>query len=331
MRSPKIESPPLSSLGVLAIATLTLGALPLGAIGACGSEDPARAQATFDPQRAFRDLEAIVALGPRPPGSPELEATRAYIERELRAAGLAPIREPFDVKPPPGFKSSPPVESFAMANVYADLSAKDPDAETVILCTHFDTKIHPQRFVGANDAGSGTAVLLELARVIASGGPRAITYRFLFIDGEEALRWDWSGTDNTYGSRHHAAELVGSRRAEHVRCCVLLDLVGDRDLKFLREVYSDRRLNELFARAAAGIGLGGHLEGEREEAKDDHLSFMDVGIPSIDLIDFDYGPDNAYWHTPQDTLDKCSAESLGITGRIVLAALPEIERSFRRE
>ena len=314
---------------MLLLGALSLGALPLGAVGGCGAEDPPK-KVEFDPARAFRDLEALVALGPRPPGSAALEATRAYIEKELRAAGLQPVREPFDVKPPPGFQATPPVESFAMANVYADLAAKDPDAETVILCTHFETKIHPEHFVGANDSGSGTAALLELARVLAAGGPRSLTYRFLFIDGEESLRWEWSGSDNTYGSRHHAAQLVKERKAERVRCCVLLDLVGDKDLQFLRETYSDSRLKDLFAKAAQGIGLGQHLEGARQEAKDDHLSFMAVGIPSIDLIDFDYGPDNAWWHTPQDTLDKCSAESLGITGRIVLAALPAIEREFRR-
>jgi len=321
MRSRDITAPSFLSLGVLAI----------GAMGACGAQDVAPAKTSFDAQRAWRDLESIVALGPRPPGSPELEATRAFIERELRAAGLTPVREPFVVKPPPGFKSTPPVESFAMANVYADLVSKDPQAETVILGTHFDTKIHPQRFVGANDAGSGTAVLLELARVIASGGPRDLTYRFLFIDGEESLRFEWAGTDNTYGSRHHASKLVESRLAERVRCFVLLDLVGDKDLVFLRETLSDRRLKDLFGRAAEGIGLGAHMRGAVQEAKDDHVSFMAVGIPSIDLIDFDYGPGNSWWHTPEDTLDKCSARSLEVTGRIVLAALPEIERSFRRK
>jgi hypothetical protein len=316
---------------MLATLTLPIAMVLLGASGGCGAGTPGAEPAVFDAARAWKDLEAIVALGPRPAGSEALESTRILIERGLRASGLEPVREAFEVKTPPGFRSEKPVASFAMANVYADLAAKDPTAEMVILCTHFDTKIHPQRFVGANDGGSGTAVLLELARVLAAGGPREVTYRFLFIDGEEALRWQWEGEDHTYGSRHHAAQLVKNRQADRVRCCVLLDLVGDKDLQFLRETYSDRRLNELFARAAAGIGLGRHMEGKRQEAFDDHLSFMAVGIPSIDLIDFDYGPDNAYWHTPEDTLDKCSAQSLEATGRIVLAALPEIERTFRRK
>jgi len=327
---PAPPGPAMLRTTVLSLLLLACAALALAPAGGCGSGEAARAGAAFDSKRAWRDLEAIVALGPRPAGSPALEATRALIERELRAAGLEPVREPFDVKPPPGFVSTPPVESFALANVYADLAAKDPAADTVILCTHFDTKIHPKTFVGANDGGSGTAVLLELARVLAAAGPGPLTYRFLFLDGEEALRWEWDGTDNTYGSRHHAQALAQSRRAEHVRCCILLDMVGDKDLQFLRETYSDRRLNDLFARAAAPIGLSRHLEGKHEEARDDHLSFMAVGIPSIDLIDFDYGPENSYWHSPEDTLEHCSAASLDATGRIVLAALPEIERTFHR-
>src|SRR6185369_8941752 len=110
--------------------------------------------------------------GPRPPGSEALEKTRAYIETELRAAGLKPVREKVQVKPPAGFHAEPPVEAFDLANVYADLPASAPEAEMVIVCTHFDTKIMPVPFVGANDGGSGTAVLLELARVLAKGGPR---------------------------------------------------------------------------------------------------------------------------------------------------------------
>lgn len=308
-------------------AALALAAL-LGL--ACDRGSASAAAADFDSARAWRDLETLVALGPRPAGSEALEKTRAFLERELRAAGLEPVRETFHVKPPADFTSEKPVESFEMANVYADLPADDPKAEMVILCTHFDTKIAPFPFVGANDAGAGTAVLLELARVLAKGGPRDLAYRILFLDGEEALRWTWEGDDNTYGSRHHAAELKKSGLASRVRCCVLLDLVGDKDLRFLRETMSDRRLNDLVIEAARKVGLGAHVDGPAQEARDDHISFMNVGIPSIDLIDFQYGPGNAFWHSKDDTLDKCSRESLAITARIVLAALPAIETQFRR-
>ena len=306
----------------LALATL----LPACSAGSAMGGGP-----SFDEARAWKDLEHLVGLGPRPPGSDALEQTRAYLEQELSKAGLKAVREPFEVPAPPGAGGMKPAHAIAMANVYADLAAKDPKAETVILCTHFDTKISSERFVGANDGGSGTAVLLELARVLAASGPRDLTYRFLFLDGEEALRWDWAGDDNTYGSRHHAGELKKSGKAASVRCCILLDMVGDKDLRFWNETYSNRRLAAIVSEAAAEVGLSQHVDGKHQEARDDHLSFMAVGIPSLDLIDFDYGPDNAWWHSKDDTLDKCSAKSLGITGRIVIASLPGIEHSFARE
>jgi glutaminyl-peptide cyclotransferase len=304
--------------------------LPWPLLAACDRGRAAPSPEAFDSARAWHDLETIVALGPRPPGSEALEKTRALIERELSAAGLAPVRDAFQVKPPAGAMGHLPAEGVAMANVYADLRSGDPKADMVILCTHFDTKLAAEPFLGANDGGSGTAVLLELARGLAKQGPRALTYRFLFLDGEEALRWEWAGDDNTYGSRHHARKLQEGGLADRVRCCVLLDMVGDKDLRFLRETYSNRRLSELFSQAAASAGLSKYVDGRSAEARDDHLSFMAVGIPSIDLIDFDYGPDNAWWHTKDDTLDKCSAESLGVAGRLVLAAIPAIERTFVR-
>jgi aminopeptidase-like protein len=305
---------------------LALWPLALSCEGGLG----ATSSTAFDEARAWHDLETLVGFGPRPPGSETLEKTRQYLEHELTAAGLAPVRDAFEVDPPATPGGAKAAHKVAMANVYADLRAKDPKAETVILCTHFDTKISTEPFVGANDGGSGTAVLLELARVLAKDGPRDLTYRFLFLDGEESLRWEWAGEDNTYGSRHHAQELKKSGLVSSIRCCVLLDMVGDKDLRFWNETYSNRRLMDLFIQAAAGAGLSKHVDGRRAEARDDHLAFMAVGIPSVDLIDFEYGPDNSWWHTKEDTLDKCSAQSLGITGRLVLAAIPEIERTFAR-
>lgn len=286
---------------------------------------------SFDAARAWKDLEWLVAQGPRPAGSEALEKTRVYIEAELTRAGMHPQREPFRVVPPAGFEGERPREgAFQLANIFADIEAGTQPSEIVILCTHFDTKLAKERFVGANDGGSGTAVLLELARVLAQAGPRSVTYRFLFLDGEEALNWEWKDSDNTYGSRHHAANLKQSGVAGRVRACVLLDMVGDKDLGLLRESFSDRRLTEIFFESARQAGLGAHVDVRREEIRDDHLSFMNAGIPSIDLIDFDYGPHNEYWHTAKDTLEHCSAESLGIAGRIVIGGLPGLEKTFRR-
>ena len=271
----------------------------------------------FDASRAWSDLVRIVELGPRPVGSDALESQRKLIEAELSRVGLTPVRETFRAQTPKG--------EFEMTNVYADLAASAPEAPIVILGSHIDTKLLEERFVGANDGGSSTAVLLELARAVTASSPRPVTYRFLFLDGEEALRLDWRGEDNTYGSRHHAKELSQSPIFPRVKAFVLLDLVGDRDLKLTRDSYSDRTLMKIFTDAARQNGLGQHVGGRSEPVKDDHLSFMRVGIPSVDLIDLDYGPNNSFWHTPEDTLDKCSQESLDAIGRIVLHGLPALE------
>jgi glutaminyl-peptide cyclotransferase len=232
------------------------------------------------------------------------------------------------------FRAETPLGPIEMANVYADLRATDAQAELVILASHFDTKLATERFakpfVGANDGGSSTAVLLELARTLARAGPRALTYRFLFLDGEESVRWEWAGTDTTYGSRQHAQALAKSGADRKVRALILLDMVGDKELQILRDTNSDARLQRIFFTAAREQGLGKHVDGRAEEISDDHLPFMRVGIPCLDLIDLDFGPNNSYWHTPEDTLERCSKASLSAAGRIVLGGLPGLEKDFRR-
>jgi hypothetical protein len=292
--------------------------------GACSAGTGAAPQAPpeFSAERAWADLERLVAFGPRPAGSQALREARAWLAAELAALGLAVAREPFRAETPAG-----PVD---FENLFADLAGRSvPDGARpplVILASHVDTKRASFAFVGANDGGSSTAVLLELARALASASaPRRVDYRFLFLDGEEAVRETWIDPDNRYGSRHHAARLVESGEIARVGACVLLDMVGDRDLALWRESYSTPALVSLFVASAERQGLARHFRGPRQEAKDDHLSFLAENVPSVDLIDLDYGPANSWWHTAEDTLDKCSAESLGVAGRIVLGGLAELE------
>ena len=276
--------------------------------------------ADFDEQRAYALLERVVAIGPRPAGTVKGKEQRDMIAAELSGCGLTPVREAFEPKTPIG--------ALSLENVYADIEGAPRGGSPppiVILCTHFDTKRLGFEFVGANDAGSGTAVLLELARVL-SKHPGEVTWRLLFLDGEEAVRPQWVDPDNCYGSRHHAARLKETGLLPRVKACVLLDLVGDRDLRLTTELNSNRELLELFFGAARKNGLGQHVGGPALEISDDHLPFIAVGVPSVDLIDFDYGPDNSLWHSPDDTLDKCSAASLGAIGRIVLHGLPALEQ-----
>ncbi len=276
----------------------------------------------LDSARAWRHLETLVALGERPSGTIPNAKARAYIADELRKLGLDPFTQSFEAPTPIGV--------ITYNNVYVDIpptaeSGAPSSAPIVILATHFDTKLLEFEFVGANDGGSGTALLLELARCLLARERRTVTYRVLFLDGEEALRPYWAGEDNCYGSRHHVKELGKDGTLARVRACVLLDMVGDAELVLAMEGYSDARLVDLFFGAARRLGLGAHLGKKPHDIKDDHLRFLDAGIPSVDLIDFEYGPSNEFWHTGADRLDKCSAKSLEIVGRIVLEGLPELE------
>ena len=286
-------------------------------------------EADFRSENAWRHLEALVRIGERPSGTEQNARAREYIATHLRSIGLEPVSETFTAPTPIG--------QISYSNVYVDLPpttavASDAPATTesgagplVVLCTHFDTKLLAFEFVGANDGGSGTAVLLELARCLVELESRRVTYRILFLDGEEAIRSYWAGEDNCYGSRHHVKELRRNGTLARVKACVLLDMVGDADLKLAREGFSDARLLDLFFGAARRLGLGEHVGAEAREIKDDHLRFLDAGIPSVDLIDFEYGPNNDYWHETTDRIEKCSAKSLGIVGRIVLAGLDDLE------
>ena len=298
---------------VLALAAT----LPLSA---CSASTAAPPPPPFDSSRAWTHLEAMVALGERPAGSEALELARDYIRAELESYGLTPVTEEF--------VSDTPVGDLRFANVYADVGPTT--APLVVFVTHIDTKRFDWEFVGANDSGAGTAALLELARVFAAETrERDIAYRLLFVDGEESIREEWIDPDNRYGSRHHVQNLVNSGEVARVEACVVLDLIGDKDLKLNNESYSDSTLLRIFFDAARDIGLGKHVGGTRREIKDDHLSFMAANIPSVDLIDFEYGPNNSYWHDPRDTLENVSAESLDVIGRIVLAGLPALESWVR--
>jgi hypothetical protein len=302
-----------------ALVLVLAGCATVAGTAACGGQASSAVSAArpFDAARAWRLLEEQVAIGPRHAGSPGAEATRALIERELRAAGLEPVREALRAQTPAG--------EIEMCNLWAEVPAREAGAPRVVLGSHYDTKRLGPQFVGANDGGSSTAVLLELARALAAAPSQRVTWRLVFFDGEEALRDFWADPDNRYGSRHHVARLKADGLLASVKACVVIDMVGDRDLALTRDEYSGRDLQRLFGEAARSIGLGRHMEGISLPVKDDHQSFLDAGIESIDLIDFAYGPDNSWWHTDQDTLDKCSPQSLDAIGRIVLAALPALE------
>jgi Zn-dependent M28 family amino/carboxypeptidase len=264
----------------------------------------------FDSSRAFEHLRRLVAFGPRPAGSAAIEQTRSYIKSELATAGVTVVEQAWEERTPIG--------PLKMVNLIATLPGASKNR--LIIGGHYDTKRFQEfRFVGANDGGSSAAFLLELARVLKARR-HALTIELLFLDGEEAVV-DWVGDDNTYGSRHYVATARKDGSLASIKAFVLVDMIADRDLQLTRELNSTPWLDALFREAANRQKLGPHFNGPAMALEDDHLPFLKAGIPSVDLIDFDFPA----WHTAGDTLDVVSARSLQVVGDVLLAALPQIE------
>ena len=270
----------------------------------------------FNGGRAFEDLKHLVAFGPRPSGSPALVQTRQWMIHELRSAGVQVEGD--------SFTGNTPIGPIPMTN----LIAKFPGSrrETVIVAGHYDTKRFDNfKFVGANDGGSSAALLMELARVLA-GRQHALNYWLVFFDGEEAVG-EWSATDSVYGSRHLVEELSASGELSRIEALILVDMIGYTQLRIPREYNSTPWLTNLVFDVAQRLGYSKYFVNSRDAADDDHMPFIRAGVSAVDLIDLDYGPNQSYWHTAQDTLDHCSPLSLTIVGRVVAASLEDLEKS----
>jgi Zn-dependent M28 family amino/carboxypeptidase len=190
---------------------------------------------------------------------------------------------------------------------------------------HYDTKVFRDfRFVGANDAGSSTGFLLELARVLA-GAPRKDDVYLVWFDGEEAFG-EWSATDGLYGSRHLAARWAADGTARRLKALINVDMIGDRDLAIAKDSLSSPVIGRLVWQVASDLGYGRHFLNQGTAVEDDHIPFARLGVPALDLIDFDYGPDNSWWHTEEDTMDKLSASSFQVVGDVVLETIRRLER-----
>ncbi len=262
-------------------------------------------------EKAMEFVQAQVAFGPRPPGSDALEKCRDYLVGQLEGFGYAVERDAFEASTPYGPKK--------MVNLIA--RGRGSGTNVIALASHYDTKYFEKMdFVGANDAGSSTGLLLELARVLAA---RQSNYDiwYLFLDGEEAFI-EWSTFDSTYGSRHLAKRWQADGSAAKVRALILLDMIGDRNLDIFRELNSTSWLMDLVWNTAIETGLKDILSSTETPVEDDHIPFLDIGIPCVDIIDLNYPP----WHTAGDTLDKISTESLEKVGKLVLAVLPRLEK-----
>ena len=286
--------------------------LLLGVLAPC----PAHASKIWEEvsgEKAFEHVRYLVDLGPRPPGSAAIEKARAYIDNQLSKFGWQITRQTFTDETPRG--------KVTFVNLVAQFprAARETSPPSFLLCSHYDTKpIETFRFVGANDGGSSTGLLLELARVLALHPNLASKVELVFFDGEEAYE-NFSESDGLYGSRYFAKELEKTKAAKQFHGGVLFDMVGDASLTITLAPNSPSQMAQNIFAAADALKRRNYFTYFDRDITDDHTPLNAIGIPTIDLIDFDF----AWWHTAEDTIDKVSAQSLQIVGSVTAYYLSE--------
>lgn len=276
----------------------------------------------FDGKRSFAHVAKQVSFGPRPSGSAAILQLQDYLQSELKSYGCTAETD--------AFSADTPIGRMPMKNIIVKIPGEK--LGTIMLATHYDTarsardprtgEVHPMpTFVGADDGGSSTALMLELARLLCPQRGKYAVW-IAFFDGEEAMR-DWSDTDSRYGSRQMAARLSTSGDIKKIRAFLLADIVGGRNAQFFRESNSTPALVDLVWSTAAKLGYSALFRNDATSAQDDHDSFLKRGVPSVDIIgDF---ANNGYWHTPQDTLDKISPKTLAIVGHVFLESVKQLQ------
>jgi hypothetical protein len=277
----------------------------------CAKGAPDKIWTQFSGDKALAHVQRLVDLGPRTPQSEAIEKSRAYIKQELNSSGWRVTEQPFTDETPRG--------QVRFVNLIARFGAIGKTTDLFLLCSHYDTKVFDTfRFVGANDGGSSSGLLLELARVLAQQPPLAKKIELVFFDGEEAFE-NFSNTDGIYGSRHFAHELRQDGSAKSFRGGILFDMVGDRSLDITFPPNSPIKITRDIFASADALKLRNYFTYFDQDVTDDHSPLNAVGIPVVDVIDFHYPP----WHTADDTMDKISAQSLQIVGSVAAYYLSE--------
>ena len=282
---------------------------PLAAPGA------GNAQQHFNGAKALEYTRQFVSIGPRWPTSQNHAKAEAFLRDHFK----------HDQLEEDAFTANTPIGPVAMRNFIVRFPGKKDGV--IVLATHYETN-YPLRninFVGANDGGSTTGLLLAIAdqlRAQTAAGRTLDGYAvwLLFDDGEEAIQ-NWTDSDSTYGTKHLAAKWQRDGTLGRIKAFILADMIGDKDLDVMREDNSTGWLITLVGQAAHRFGYDRYFFQRDEPIQDDHLPFVARGVPSVDVIDLDYGPNNSYHHTAQDTMDKISAHSLTVDGDVFLETI----------
>jgi glutaminyl-peptide cyclotransferase len=262
---------------------------------------------TINSERAMQYVKDVVAFGARPIGSANHKKLEDYITSHLKG----------DEVEIDGFEADTPAGKLPVRNIIAKYSGTKDGI--IVIAGHYDTNypLRSTQYVGANDGGSSTAILLELANQLRSKHRDGYSVWLVFTDGEEAVK-DWTDQDSLYGTRHLAERWQKDGTNKKIKAFLLADMIGDADLNIDRDQNSTPWLEDLVYQAASKLGYQSHFFARSIQIDDDHKPFVKVGVPCADLIDFEYGYGNVFHHTPQDTVDKLSAKSLQISGDVLL-------------
>lgn len=269
----------------------------------------------FNAERAMQYVKEIVALGPRPIGSANHKKVEDYITSHLKG----------DVVEDDAFTADTLEGKFPVRNIIAKFpGTKDG---VIVIASHYDTN-YPLRntsFVGANDGAATSALLLEFANQLRGKQREGYSVWLLWTDAEEAMK-TWSDTDSVYGTRHLAQKWKQDGTAKQIKAFLLADMIGDADLDIDRDTHSTPWLESVVYEAATRAGYQSHFFARTNTIEDDHLPFMNIGVPCADIIDINYGYNNVFHHTVQDTVDKLSTKSLDISGTVILETVRILDK-----
>jgi Zn-dependent M28 family amino/carboxypeptidase len=285
-------------------------------LAACTPASSTKAEFAEAGDAALAWTGRVVELGPRPVGSPAHRKLQELLVSELSKQDAQVVQEKFTAETPRG--------AIGMNNIIAKFPGSS--GKIVVISGHYDT-YHREglHFTGANDAGSSTGALLALAELL-KGRQLVDDVWLVFFDGEESLV-EWRGEDHTYGSRHLAGKWRNDGTASRIKAVINLDMIGDADLQLVYEENSTPWLREMIWGVAERLGYLQHFPREARGAiADDHMPFIEAGYSAVDLIDFEYGVFNRYWHTEMDTIDKLSAQSFAIILHVVSETLNELAK-----
>jgi Zn-dependent M28 family amino/carboxypeptidase len=280
---------------------------------------PSVAQTHFSGAKALEYARQFVAIGPRWPTSAGHAKAEAFLREHFK----------HDALEEDAFTAATPIGAVGMRNFIVRFAGKKDGV--IVLATHYETN-YPLKninFVGANDGGSTTGLLLAIAdqlRAKTAGGKKLDGYSvwLLFDDGEEAIQ-SWTDSDSLYGTRHLAAKWARDGTLAKIKAFILADMIGYKELEIQRESQSTAWLVEVVRQAAKKFGYEKYFFKQEIPVSDDHLPFVQRGVPSIDIIDINYGPNQSYHHTDKDTMDKLSAHSLTIDGDVFLETIRLID------